>query len=69
MKHSVMSTIPSRRRSDDEEADESSRDLSSTDDDNTSGWDGPNDGQNPMNWSSTRKWMTIALVTAITLIW
>ena len=30
------------------------------------GWEGPNDPQNPMNWSPTRKWSTIALVSAIT---
>lgn len=26
-------------------------------------WDGPNDPQNPMNWSSFRQWLTIGLVT------
>ena len=29
-------------------------------------WDGPNDPQNPMNWSSTHKWAIIALVSTIT---
>lgn len=29
-------------------------------------WDGPNDPQNPMNWSPTRKWAIIALVSTIT---
>ena len=29
-------------------------------------WEGPNDPQNPMNWSPTRKWATIALVSTIT---
>ena len=29
-------------------------------------WEGPNDPRNPMNWSPTRKWATIALVSAIT---
>lgn len=26
-------------------------------------WDGPNDPSNPMNWSSSRKWTAIGLVS------
>ena len=29
-------------------------------------WDGPDDPQNPMNWTDTRKWTIIALVSALT---
>ena len=31
-------------------------------------WDGPSDPQNPMNWSTTRKWSSIALVSLITFL-
>lgn len=30
-------------------------------------WDGPDDPANPMNWSPTRKWITIAIVSFSTL--
>ena len=26
-------------------------------------WNGPNDPQNPMNWSSVQKWLTIGLIS------
>ena len=32
-------------------------------------WSGPTDPQNPMNWTAKRRWLTIALVTAVTLVW
>ena len=33
-------------------------------------WDGPEDPQNPMNWTSLRKWITIVLVSAVTFnVW
>ncbi|TVY81919.1 Efflux pump rdc3 [Lachnellula suecica] len=31
-------------------------------------WDGPDDPKNPMNWSSRKKWLTIALVSYITFV-
>jgi multidrug resistance protein len=31
-------------------------------------WDGPDDPQNPMNWSLGRKWLSIALVSMITFL-
>lgn len=31
-------------------------------------WDGPDDPQNPMNWSSKRKWGCIIVVSAITFL-
>ena len=31
-------------------------------------WDGPDDPDNPLNWSSGLKWSNIALVSAITFI-
>lgn len=48
------------------DGDEAVPELSNED---TRDWNGPTDPDNPMNWSPTRKWMTIGLVTAITLIW
>lgn len=45
--------------SSDAELGESSQD----EDDKLVHWDGPNDPQNPMNWTSFRKWMTIALIS------
>lgn len=29
-------------------------------------WDGPDDPQNPHNWTATKKWLTIILISAIT---
>ena len=37
-----------------------------SDQDNIVDWDGPQDPQNPQNWTSTRKWIIITLVSAIT---
>lgn len=31
-------------------------------------WDGPDDPQNPQNWSSGRKWCLIAVLAAVTLV-
>ena len=31
-------------------------------------WDGPNDPQNPMNWSGLRKWSTVALISTLTCV-
>jgi hypothetical protein len=31
-------------------------------------WDGPNDPQNPMNWSKARRWGAIYIVSAITFL-
>lgn len=41
---------------------------SNKDDPNIVGWDGPDDPQNPMNWSHTKKWGTVVLVSAITFL-
>lgn len=38
------------------------------DDPNIVFWDSPTDPQNPMNWSSFRKWGTIAVVSGITFL-
>lgn len=37
-------------------------------DPNIVSWDGPNDPDNPVNWSSGLKWSNIALVSAITFV-
>jgi hypothetical protein len=31
-------------------------------------WDGDNDPENPMNWSMGKKWLTIALISILTLV-
>lgn len=31
-------------------------------------WDGPNDPENPMNWSFFRKWFTVTLVSVVTFL-
>lgn len=31
-------------------------------------WDGPDDPQNPMNWSEKKKWSNIALVSFVTFL-
>lgn len=36
------------------------------DDKNLVDWNGPNDPHNPMNWSKSREWITITLVSTIT---
>lgn len=35
-------------------------------DDSIVDWDGPEDHENPQNWTSTRKWIIIISVSAIT---
>lgn len=41
---------------------------SNEDDPNVVWWDGPDDPQNPINWSYTKKWGTVCLVSAITFL-
>ncbi len=31
-------------------------------------WDGPDDPQNPMNWTDQRKWLQIVLLSTLTVI-
>ena len=31
-------------------------------------WDGPDDPQNPMNWTNRRKWLQIVLLSALTVV-
>lgn len=31
-------------------------------------WDGPDDPENPMNWSNNKKWLNIVLISALTLV-
>ncbi|KAF2121940.1 major facilitator superfamily domain-containing protein [Lophiotrema nucula] len=47
-----------------EEAD----DAASQQDPNIVDWDGPDDPQNPMNWTFNKKWGTVILVSAITFL-
>lgn len=37
-------------------------------DPNIVAWDGPDDPQNPINWSFAKKWGTVSLVSAITFL-
>lgn len=41
---------------------------SSQQDPNIVDWDGPDDPENPLNWSAFRRWGTIALVAGITFL-
>ncbi|KAJ4348127.1 uncharacterized protein N0V89_009499 [Didymosphaeria variabile] len=41
---------------------------SNEDDPNVVSWDGPDDPENPMNWSYTKKWGTVCLISAITFL-
>lgn len=47
---------------------EMNEDTSEPPDPNIVWWDGPTDPQNPMNWSWTKKWGTIMIVSAITFL-
>lgn len=40
----------------------------SNDDPNAIGWDGPDDPQNPMNWTEKKKWTTIGALSLMTLL-
>ena len=31
-------------------------------------WDGPDDPENPMNWSDSKKWLNIAVLSGLSLI-
>ncbi|RYP53482.1 hypothetical protein DL768_001519 [Monosporascus sp. mg162] len=37
-------------------------------DPNVVDWDGPDDPENPMNWSDTKKWLNIAVLSILTLV-
>lgn len=37
-------------------------------DPNVVDWDGPNDPENPMNWSEKKKWLNIATLSILTLV-
>jgi len=47
---------------------ETNEDTSEPPDPNIIWWDSPTDHQNPMNWSWTKKWGTIMIVSAITFL-
>lgn len=38
------------------------------DDRNLVGWDGDDDPENPLNWTSKKKWTNLALLSLVTLI-
>lgn len=38
------------------------------DDPNLVWWDGPNDPENPMNWSMKKKWASVGIVSGITFL-
>lgn len=37
-------------------------------DSNVVDWDGPEDSENPLNWSSGRKWANVITLSTITMI-
>ena len=37
-------------------------------DPNVVDWDGPDDPENPMNWSDKKKWLNIATLSVLTLV-
>ena len=52
----------------DQETDAVKTEDSSTSDPNIVTWDGPDDEENPVNWTSTKRWTHIVLVSAVTLV-
>lgn len=39
-----------------------------TNDPNIVGWDGPDDPEDPMHWSASKKWLNIAVLSVLTII-
>lgn len=39
-----------------------------TTDPNVINWDGPDDPENPLNWTARRKWTNIAVIAGITVL-
>lgn len=35
---------------------------------NVVGWDGPNDPENPVNWTDKKKWLNIAVLSILSFI-
>jgi hypothetical protein len=58
-------TTPSRRSAESTYAIQAPE---SENDSNIVWWDGENDPENPMNWSSFRKWSAIAIVSGVTFL-
>ena len=48
--------------------DDTNTDHDTDDDANVVWWDGPNDAENPMNWSTRKKFINIGLVSGMTLV-
>lgn len=42
--------------------------VPSPEDENIVNWDGPDDPQNPMNWSGRKKWANVAILSTLTLL-
>lgn len=51
-----------------EENNNTHAELAPSDDPNAVGWDGPDDPNNPLNWSMTRKWSNIGALSLMTLL-
>ncbi|OTA59264.1 MFS general substrate transporter [Hypoxylon sp. EC38] len=53
----------------DVEAGPDNRELNADEKDpNVVDWDGPNDPENPMNWSDTNKWLNIGILSIMTIV-
>lgn len=53
---------------DDQDIAEVAADTKAEDDPNIVNWDGPDDPENPMNWSSNKKATAIGIISFITLL-
>ena len=59
---STMAAAPIGEKSSEEEDEEEQPDP------NAVFWDGPDDPQNPMNWTNRRKWLQIVLLSTLTVV-
>jgi hypothetical protein len=62
------SHISSRAESTIEGIDQDQLPAQEENDPNLVDWDGPDDPENPMNWTTTRKWAAISVISGITFL-
>ncbi|KAH7316906.1 major facilitator superfamily domain-containing protein [Stachybotrys elegans] len=55
-------------RGDEESGEKIPQEALDDSDPNAVGWDGPDDPQNPMNWSESKKWLNVMAVSVLTLL-
>lgn len=65
---SVSEAVTGEQQQQQQQQEEEEQGKPQEDDRNLVGWDGDDDPENPLNWTSKKKWTNLALLSLVTLI-